>query len=232
MKTCSSTMATKKNILLKKHIRPNQKWQRIIGATFLPILILGYFFSWIGFAVVACMFAGLLMSRKKGRKWCDFLCPRGSFLDEYVARISPQKPLPTWFYSYKFRLTFIGILFSFLTFNIIMAWPNVDKIAFSFVKTITITTVLSIFFAFIYRARAWCVVCPVGTFSGLLGGKKMPLKIDYGKCLNCTNCEVVCPIGLSPYKDKHHTKLQSRDCLKCGTCIANCPSQALSFSKK
>lgn len=216
---------------LKPRMRPNERIQFILGGIFLPILVMGYFFPWIGLSILACMLAGLAVAFTKGRKWCDWYCPRGSFLDAYLSRISPQRKLPTWFYSYRFRLAFITLLFTFLTFNIVRAYPSPSAIGFAFVKTLTVTTVLSFLLAFFFRARGWCVVCPVGTFSGLLGGKKMPLRVDFGKCLNCTNCERVCPMGLVPYKDKAKGVLQSKDCIKCGTCVRNCPSGALSFPK-
>jgi len=215
---------------LKPHSRPNEFLQKLVAVFFLPIIIAGYFFPWIGLSIFACMIAGLGISFSRGRKWCDWYCPRGSFLDVFLSPFSPQRKLPAWFYTYSFRLTFIGLLFSFLTFNVYYAYPDLSRIGFAFVKTLTITTILSIILAYFYRARGWCVVCPVGTFSGLIGGTNTPLKVDYGKCLNCTTCERVCPMGLVPYKDKKNGILQSKDCIKCGTCIANCPSGALSFS--
>jgi polyferredoxin len=216
-------------VRVRPRFRPNEYLQRILGGLFLPILVAGYFFPWIGLSIFACMIAGIAISFRSGRKWCDWMCPRGSFLDAYLTKISPQRPLPTWFYSYKFRLTFITLLFSFLTFNVVRAFPNPTLIGFAFVKTLTITTILSVILAIFFRARGWCVVCPVGTFSGLIGGRNMPLKVDFGKCLNCTACERVCPMGLIPYKDKREGYLKSLDCIKCGTCVRNCPVGALSF---
>ena len=216
----------------RRRVRPHEQLQYILGGIFLPILIAGFFYPWIGLSILACMLAGLLIAVRQGRKWCDWMCPRGSFLDAYLTHISPQKKLPTWFYSYRFRLTFIAILFSFLTFNILRAYPDLSNIGFAFVKTLTITTTVSIILALLFRARSWCVICPVGTFSGLIGGKNTPLKVDYAKCLNCSTCEKVCPMGLIPYKDKKIGHLQSLDCIKCSTCVTNCPSGALSFSQK
>jgi len=217
---------------LKKIKRPNDRKQKIIGAFFLPIVILGFYFPWIGLSIFACMVIGMWSSVKYGRKWCDYMCPRGSFLDYYLMKISPQRSLPKWFYSYKFRITFIVILFSFLTFKIVKAWPDFEGVCFAFVTTIAMTTFLSFILAFIFRARAWCVICPVGTFGGLIGGKKNRLKVDFAKCVNCTNCEIVCPMGLAPFKDKKKGELQSKDCIRCGTCVVNCPTGALHFDRR
>ena len=217
------------NCNFKKRVRPNEKLQQIISLTFLPIIIAGFYLPWLGFSIFACMIAGLILSIKKGRKWCDWLCPRGSFLDIFLTPFSPQKKLPKWFYSYQFRISFIIGLFSFLAFNIYLAWPNISAIGFAFVKTLTITTVISIVLGVFFRARAWCVLCPVGTFSGIIGNQSTPIKIDFGKCLDCTNCERVCPMGLAPYKYKKEGLFQNNDCIKCKTCMRNCPVGALRF---
>ena len=219
----------KQHPVLKTAVRPHANAQTWIGATFIPIVILGWYWPWIGLSILACMLAGMIIAIKRGRQWCDYWCPRGSFLDAFAMKISPQKNVPQWFYSYKFRLTFITGLFSFLLFNVYTAWPNWEGVGFAFVKTLTITTVLSIILTYFWRARAWCITCPVGTFSGLIGKGKHLLKVDKETCINCTKCAIVCPMNLSPYKDKTFGTLQSADCIKCGTCVANCPVKALSF---
>ena len=187
---------------LKKSARPNEKLQKISAAFFLPLLLAAFFWPILGFAILLCMFSGIFFALKNGRKWCDFFCPRGAFLEIFFTKISPQKSLPQFFYSYKFRLFFIFLLFSFLGFNIFSAWPDVQKIGFAFVKTLFATTIFSFFLAIFFRARAWCILCPVGTFAGILGGQKNPLQINFYKCANCTNCRIVCPMGLSPFHDK------------------------------
>ncbi len=108
------------------------------------------------------------------------------------------------------------------------AYPNYDWMAFAFIQTLTITTVLALILALIFRARAWCIICPVWTFSWLIWGKNKPLFIS-SKCIDCKKCEMVCPMGLAPYKDKKTGKLQSLDCIKCKTCVYNCPVKALNF---
>jgi polyferredoxin len=208
---------------MKKIKRPHAKIQKYIGVVLIPIIVAGFYYTWLGYAVLGCMIAGLGVAIFKGRKWCDFYCPRGSFLDQYISPISRQKDLPNWFYTYKFRLLFITGLFTFLITNIVLAWPDATAIGFAFVKTLTITTILSIIFGIALRGRTWCVVCPVGTFGGILGGKKYPLKLTKSKCVDCENCARVCPMGLKPHKE------ESWDCIKCKTCVENCPKKALKF---
>lgn len=210
---------------MNKIKRPNSHVQKYIGMTLIPLIVAGFYFTWVGYMVLVCMLAGIVISIKSGRKWCDFYCPRGSFLDYYITPISRGKKLPGWFYNYTFRLVFIAALFTFLITNVVLAWPNATAVGFAFVKTLTITTIISVIFGVFVRARTWCVVCPVGTFGGLIGGKKKPLKIDKEKCVDCATCERVCPMGLAPYKEK----LPNRDCIKCSTCVENCPTKALKF---
>lgn len=214
---------------LKKYNRPNSQIQQIIWALFLPILALWYFVPAIWYSILVCMIAWLWIAQWQWRKWCDWFCPRWSFLDAYVMRLSPQKKLPNWFYSYKFRLSFIWALFTFLLYNIYNAYPDLSNIWFAFVKTLTITTILSLILALIWRARSWCVICPVWTMSWLIWWGRWALKVDIWKCINCSMCEKVCPMWLAPYKDKSIWTLQSKDCIRCWTCIKNCPVWALRF---
>jgi polyferredoxin len=223
---------TKKKIM-KKFKRPNEGKQKILGMVFLLILISGVFIPWLGAGIMfLCIFAGFAIAFFAGRKWCDWYCPRGDFFDAYISKISPGKSLPEWFYSYKFRLTVIAGLFTFLGFNVYLAWPNPEAIAFVFVRTLIITTVISIILAVFFRPRAWCVLCPVGTFVGIVGGKNKPLKIDDKTCTSCTICQKACPMGLAPFKDRKEGKLKSRDCIKCEACVVNCPKKSLEFEKK
>jgi NAD-dependent dihydropyrimidine dehydrogenase PreA subunit len=59
----------------------------------------------------------------------------------------------------------------------------------------------------------------------------MPLAISYEKCLSCTTCSVVCPMGIEPYKDRATGTVVNNDCIKCSSCVTNCPTNALSFNE-
>ncbi len=50
-----------------------------------------------------------------------------------------------------------------------------------------ITTVIGVVLGLIYRPRAWCSLCPVGTLQQLIGGHRYRLSID-SSCSGCAVC--------------------------------------------
>ena len=219
-------------IPLKKRIRPNAKFQRRTSYIFLPILLAAYIYPLIGLLAFVCVFVGFTLTLRHGRKWCDWMCPRGSFFEVFLTPISSQKKLPNWFYSYPFRGMTLLIFFVVLSFNMYRTYPDAQNMTFAFVKMFTITTIVGTLLGLFFRPRSWCLICPVGIVTGFTGWKKKPLLIDSKKCINCTYCNRVCPMGLAPYKNKEEGQMHSLDCIKCTTCIENCPTKALSFSHK
>jgi hypothetical protein len=54
--------------------------QFVMAIIFLIILIGGWRYSLLGYFIPLCMLLGMGIGLFKGRKWCDWFCPRGSFL--------------------------------------------------------------------------------------------------------------------------------------------------------
>lgn len=79
--------------------------------------------------------------------------------------------------------------------------------------------------------RKWChVLCPMGALMALVG-IKAPIgkpRVDSAKCLrasgiDCRSCVRACPEELDP----HGSNLS--ECTRCGLCVENCPSSAISM---
>jgi ferredoxin len=53
------------------------------------------------------------------------------------------------------------------------------------------------------------------------------------KCHNCGKCARVCPFQLEPYLEfSEHNQFDNPNCIKCKTCVANCPAGILSVKKE
>lgn len=81
------------------------------------------------------------------------------------------------------------------------------------------------------RGRDWCnIVCPVGTFLGMLSRHSLyaPV-IDTNKCNSCGQCARNCKARCIDAKE--HTIDGSR-CVDCFDCIGNCHQGAISFGKR
>lgn len=199
----------------------------------LAYLVAGLFYPVIGAAALICMIAPVMTAFFKGRMWCGYFCPRGSFNDIILGKITRRVKLPAFFRTLWFRLLFLGVLMGGFTVQIIMAWGNPAMIGQVFIRMIFITTLLTILLGIFYRPRAWCLICPMGTmahFAAKIETGKIKNKhifFQKEKCVNCRLCSRQCPILIDVHQYKEAGKMDHADCLKCLTCVAKCPKKSL-----
>lgn len=202
--------------------------QVLLGTLFPIILVAGWFYSLIGYFIPLCMVAGVGLASVRGRKWCNWMCPRGSFADTYMKAISPGRQMPRWLRGTPVRAGVLAFLMAMLTFQIVRLWPDPYAIGRFFVVLLTITTVVGVFMALFLHQRAWCSVCPIGSLSSWVGRNRYQLHMDRDACIDCGLCTKTCPMQLAPREMKDHETMDFRgDCLKCGLCVKACPKQAL-----
>ena len=120
-----------------------------MGTIFLMLLPFGWFYPLIGYFIPLCMLAGIGIASLKGRKWCNWICPRGSFSDSYMKMISPERKIPNFFRSLPLRIGVIIFLMSMLTYQIVRLWPDPYAIGKLFMTLLTFTTVVGIILAII-----------------------------------------------------------------------------------
>ena len=195
----------------------------------LPLVVIGgWFYPLLGYLLIGCMAGALGIAAFKGRTWCDWMCPRGSFYDLFLGKVSKKNNVPYFFRATTTRVAMIFILFTIIGVQIYFAWPSINGIGLAFVIVLTITTSLGIVLGMGIHPRTWCHICPMGTIANWLSEGKKPLLISES-CTSCRACDKVCPMQLAPSEDREHGMLRDNDCIKCGTCVATCPKKALSF---
>ena len=60
--------------------------------------------------------------------------------------------------------------------------------------------------------------------------KKLTIS-DKAKCRNCGKCAMVCPFQLKPYLEfSENNQFKNINCIKCATCVKNCPVGTLSIT--
>jgi polyferredoxin len=205
--------------------------QKINGVLFTVLLIGGWFYYPLGYFLLFCMFMAMGIGLVKGRNWCDWMCPRGSFWDKYLNRFSRNLKVPAFFRGLPFRLFWLGLLMTMLTVNLIPVWGNFFLMGRPFVLILTVTTVIGLVLGLIYHQRIWCMFCPMGTMANWLGRGKQPLRVN-SDCTHCGACEKVCRMQINPGTYRETGIVQNADCLKCSYCVEICPKQALGFLKK
>jgi polyferredoxin len=166
----------------------------------------------------------MLISPFRGRWFCGNLCPRGSFNDFWLGKISLKKKIPNTFKSMTLRTVVFILFMVFFVYRIIGTKGLVDKVGMVLVVMCIVTTLIAILFGILINPRTWCSFCPMGTLQRWFGGKRYQLKFDKNKCVNCNLCNKVCPMGLTVNEISHKP-----DCIKCSRCVDVCPKKALSF---
>ncbi|MEW6075769.1 MAG: 4Fe-4S binding protein [Candidatus Omnitrophota bacterium] len=208
--------------------------QLSMAVVFIGIIIGGWFFPLIGLLIPVCMVLALLIGLRNGRKWCDWMCPRGSFFDAILRIVSPRKKIPALFKRFPFRLVVLLALMAMMVSRLLQYWPDPYAIGIFFVRLLSVITMIGVALGVIFHQRAWCSFCPIGTLAGWLGPASRKLTIDSRLCVECKLCHKVCPTQVNPlaFKKDATEVVRDRDCLKCGLCLAACPTDALAFARK
>lgn len=205
--------------------------QTIMGLVFVTILFGGWRYPLLGYFIPLCMLLGMSIAVFKGRLWCDWYCPRGSFYDLFIKPISANKTIPALLKGVPLRVAVVLLLMTIMTWQLVSRWPDELSIGHFFVIMLTVTTVIGLVLAIIYQQRAWCCFCPIGSMTNWLGRHRYPLWIDSSKCTDCKRCYEVCPIQVAPFQFKRESReiVRDGDCLKCRLCVYACPPKALTL---
>lgn len=170
------------NITYNDKITPRRVKQLIMSVVFLLILIGIYIDPLFGFALPACMIAGIGTGYFYGRKWCDWACPRGSFYEECLVRVSQKKPIPKILTSEPFKIAVLIVMFSIFGYftYIYLRYPL--SLGRAYGLLLTITSLIGISLGLYFRPRIWCAFCPVGSIAGWLGAARKKNKGDDDIC--------------------------------------------------
>jgi ferredoxin-type protein NapH len=195
-----------------------------LGIIVLIVSIGGIFYPKLGYFLLLVFASLMLIAPFRGRWFCGNLCPRGSFVDFWLAPINRRVRIPSALRSMWLRVPIFFVLMGFMAFRIVQTEGNVDKVGMVFVTLCILTTSIAILFGVAIAPRTWCSFCPMGTLQRALGGSKYQLKMDRTLCIDCGKCETVCPMQL-PVREI----MANPDCIKCARCVDGCPKRALSF---
>ena len=201
-------------------------------------LIVAYFVPEVGIIALICMIGPVAMAFWKGRYWCGNICPRGSFYDKVVSRISPHKPIPKFVRSKGFRIFMLVFIFAMFGVQLYINGLTLAGIGRTFWTMILVTTIVGVVLGVIYAPRTWCSFCPMGTLSAWASPRKprkgFPNIYVASTCqMKCKRCAKVCPMQLTPYDARgDEGGYMDPDCIKCGRCVAGCPISIMMRKKR
>ena len=130
---------------------------------FLPLVVIGgFFYPMLGYFVLGAILFMLVLSIFKARYWCWNFCPRGSYLDLVLSKISRNKAIPKIFTKEWFRWLLFVLIMSSFTFQTIKAGGSIKAIGLVFVIMCAVSTVIATILGIVTKHRSWCTICPMG----------------------------------------------------------------------
>jgi ferredoxin-type protein NapH len=178
----------------------------------------------IGFIIVG----GILLSPILGRFWCGWLCPRGTFLEYALEKVSKKSNIPDILRSKAFKLfiaSIMAVMFVMVLLDMNPLLTSQDELAslggFIVFMCIVTTLLISIPLGIIYMPRTWCGFCPVGYAQSLLSKNKI-LNISIEDCKNCKKCHNSCNLDLCKVSTGKSKTIESPDCMACMKCTDSC----------
>lgn len=138
----------------------------------LAVAIGGFFYPYIGFAVAAVMVVAMAMSLFKPRLFCAKACPRGRALGFGLKKLSRGRPLPTTALSGGSRRALCGFMMLCVGGNIYRLFGSAAALGSFFWGLCVVSLGAGVVVGIIYKPRAWCVVCPMGTLQETIGALK------------------------------------------------------------
>ncbi len=163
-------------------LKNRYKWG--LGLLMLVVLGAGWRYPYLGFMVPLVMIAGLVGSSYKKRVVCGTFCPRGSFLDTWFKALGGSARVPAFLISPRFRWSLLTVLFSFLFLQLAGDMGSASHWGTVFWRVCLITSLIALVAGVLYRPRAWCSFCPMGTIQGAIAGGKRSTRIST-PCVDC-----------------------------------------------
>jgi ferredoxin-type protein NapH len=134
---------------------------------YVVMIAAGWAFPVLGIAVFALLGLAVISGRRK--KWCGSYCPRGSFLDLVMARLSPKKPIPrllTGRKAWAAGFVLFIALFGLQAWNAGLFGPwgpgSLPSFGLVFYRMCLVSSAIAVPLALWRNHRSWCAVCPVG----------------------------------------------------------------------
>lgn len=195
--------------------RDRQPW---IGAVLLMVIAGGILYPPVALGgLLACGLGAFALGLVDGRYWCDWFCPRGSFLDTAVRRFSRGKPAPDVLRHPLFRLAVLLWFMAFvLGIGVVAGWGDPVAMSIPALRLLVVSTVVAVVLGTVFHERTWCLFCPMGTVANAVDRIATALgrdewtqvTIDAEACIDCHRCQSVCRQQISP---NEHTDTELTD---------------------
>jgi len=172
-----------------------------------------------------------------GPVFCGWICPLGSIQDWFSNLGKKLKLLNKWTIPRNidsvlryFRYVVLIMVLIATAKHKFLVFANIDpyNALFTFwtrdVALASLVVLIATLVMAIFIERPWCkYFCPFGAFLGLFNLIRIfKIKRNETTCINCSKCDVLCPMNIEISNRKQIRNHQCITCLKC-TSEKNCP---------
>lgn len=146
--------------------KSHMEWSWWIMVIFLILGIADFRFGVLGFL---CMLAPMYHALKgRGKIHCRSYCPRGSILGKWLPYLSLQKTMPQFMTRKWFKYGLLLMMVTVFSISLYHADWQFHKIAMRVFRFMVLSLGVGIVTGIIFKPRSWCVICPMGTATGLI----------------------------------------------------------------
>ncbi|NLK62662.1 MAG: 4Fe-4S binding protein [Fusobacteria bacterium] len=145
-------------------------WSWILFIVFFILSIYDIRFALLGFI---CMMSPIVFSLSGyGKKNCSSICPRGSFLQNIMEKISLNNNMPKFLLKKSFKNLVLFVMFLVFSIAVVRSKGDPVLIGFALFRMIAVTSIIAFVLGVLYKPRTWCAICPMGHLSGEIAKKK------------------------------------------------------------
>lgn len=141
------------------------------SAFVLAVAVVGFFIPYLGFAVAVVMLVAVIMSLIKPRSFCAKACPRGRALGFMLKPLSRGRPLPAGAVSPGSKRALCGFMMFCVIGNVYRLFGSPAALGTFFWGVCVLSLGAGVVVGLVYKPRAWCAVCPMGTLQETIGRK-------------------------------------------------------------
>jgi len=148
-------------------------WKPLSVLFIASVAVGGYFVPLIGLAVPVLIVAALATNLGTKRYFCGNLCPNGRFFSAAFKGASLRRKLPRSLYSPELRRVLCGFMLFCVINLLVRSGGGLEPVARVFWAIYVFAVGIGVLMGLVFKPRAWCAVCPMGTLQdNLSGGRK------------------------------------------------------------
>ncbi len=148
------------------HRKSHFHWSWTLFVLFFLMAVIDIRYAILGLLCMALPLYHAL--RGRGKIHCSLYCPRGSFLQRIVQRISLHNPLPPFLRSAYLKWTVFAVMMGVFALSLYDTGGDPYRIGMSILRLVAVSSAIAAAMGIVYKPRSWCTVCPMGHVTSMI----------------------------------------------------------------